>query len=65
VQRKPERAPFQIGDRLEYLGENTADMHRGMRGIVVASQPCKIKFYDNGYEFTITAENKDRFRKFG
>jgi hypothetical protein len=92
VQHKPERAPFQIGDWLEYVGETsieaparssdeTADklMRPGMKGIVVASlasrkdpvsgetQPAysRIKFYDNGYEFSINARNKYRFKKFG
>jgi len=88
MRQKPEPAPFEVHDRLEYLGESsieapaavggeTADtlLKPGMRGTVVYSKPgwidprsgksqpahCRIKF-DNGYEFTINSENKNRFK---
>ena len=85
-----EPAPFQRGDRLQYIGGNLIEapspfggehadrlLEPGMVGTVMKSQPgwidpvsgkpqpahCRIKFDTSGYEFTINANNKDRFKE--
>jgi hypothetical protein len=87
---KPDPAPFEKGERLEYIGRHSIEapspdggekadtlLKPGMVGTVVYTQPgwidavsgktqrahCRIKFDATGYEYTITADNKDRFKR--